>query len=1263
MSLRFIYGRAGCGKTYLCLNELKTKIAGKAQNPLMLLVPEQYTFQAERDLIGMLNTGGILETEVLSFQRLAFRVFNEVGGITYPHIHPAGKNMILYRIMDKMKGSLRSFAKLAEQSGFVGTLSTLITEFKRYNITPESLNATADKLEPESPLANKLFDLSTIYGAFEKMLQERYRDADDDLTLAAQKLKYSSQYRDAEIWIDGFTDFTPQEYGIIQELMLQAKRVTITLTCDKLDDETSELDSFLSSKKAYRRLLSIAAENNIAFDKPVYLNQKPSYRFKDNRELYHLEQNYNAHPYQVYTQPTKRISLFSSVNIFAEIEAAARDILRLCRDEGFRYRDIAVVTRNLTGYDKLIEVIFNDYGVPCFLDRKLDIGNHPLVRLILSMLEIFTENWSYEAVFRYLKSGLTGIAAERIDRLENYVLACGIRGKRWTDSEDWHMVPELLPDERNLQHVQSSLKDINQIRYEMIKPLMEFRNKTKGRTTAKEFCTALFDFLCQLDIPEQMEKLVEAFRQSGELMLANEYSQVWNMVIELLDQMVEVMADETFGVERFLNMLAIGFGEYKIGLIPASLDQVLVGSVERSKSHAIKALFILGTNDGIFPASGGEEGILTDDERDSLISMGVEVAKNTRSKALDEHFLVYRTLTTPSDYLRISWPIADQEGKSLRPSIVISRMRKLFPAIQETSNILSASTNQEVMEQIASKQATFRYLTGALRQKADGHGILPVWEDVARWFIQQDEWKQPLQIAREAFQYRNLAHPVSEENMLKLYGEPVVTSVSRLERYTSCPFSFFVQYGLGARERKIFALKPPDVGTFLHAAIERFSKRMEEHHGNDLTRNSERLPENDAKPKDDSDHNELTRNSDWLTEDGDVPKDDSAHNELTRNSDQSSGSDVLPNVNSDQTKENDGQPMEVSYKTMEEGCVPMASDNLRKGDSVLGGSVSEGQNEPVTWRNFDRQWCEQTVSQIIDEMLHKMKGSGISSSKRFTALTMRLKRVVTRAVWLIAQHIRASSFNPIDYEVGFGEGEKYPPIEIELASGQRVRLFGRIDRIDALKTPEGQYLRIIDYKSGSKDFKLSNVYYGLQLQLITYLDAIWNHAAEGNVKTTLPGGVLYFRVDDPMIKADEKMTEEEIEKAIMKQLKMKGLLLADVKLIREMDKTIDGSSLIVPATLNKGDVIGKNSSVATMEQFKILSRYVQQLLKDLSTEMFMGTATIRPVKSKEGTACSNCSYLPVCQFDTAMKENTYRLLVEKDKDEIWKLMAEMFKKE
>ncbi len=1136
MSIRIIYGRAGSGKTHYCLNDIKSRASSGDSHPLVLLVPEQFTLQAERDLISVLGTGGILETEVLSFRRLAFRVFSQEGGITYPHIHPAGKSMIIYRVLDKVKKNLKVFAKSADRQGFVNTLATLISEFKRYSITPTILEETSQTLE--GPLQDKMKELNAIYAEYEQIVAQRYRDSDDDLTLVSDKLANSTLYNNAEIWIDGFSGFTPQEYSLITTLFTKAHRVNISLCTDSLDYK-GEAEVFASVKRAYQRLMKTAQEIGSKIEKPIYLGGDSLPRFKDSFELAHLEQNLYAYPHKIYTTQTQDISLFSSIDIFTEIEETARDILRLCRDKDMRYRDIAVVTRNLASYERLIEVIFAEYDIPFFMDRKVDITNQPTVRLILSMLDIFNENWSYEAVFRYLKTGLTGLVKESVDKLENYVLACGIRGSRWTKNEDWTMSTELLPEEKNFDNLQDSLREINSIRLAVSTPLLEFRQRTKGKRKASEICSALYDFLCQIEVPARIEDFIEKFRRNGELSLANEYSQVWNTVMDVLDQTVEVMGDETFGLEKFSNILEVGLEEYKIGMIPASLDQVLVGSVERSRSHELKALYLLGVNDGVFPSSDLEEGILSDLDRDSLNKAGIELAADTRTQAFDEQYLVYRTLSTAGCYLRLSWAIGDHEGRSMRPSIIISRLKKVFPKITETSNILKSEKSS--IELLSGRSPAFRQMISEIRSKADGRVIQPLWQDVYRWFMSQQDWQDICQTVRSAFLYKNIAQPISQEKMEFLYGSPTYASVSRLESYKSCPFAFYVQYGLGAKERKIYSMNPPDIGTFMHKVIEKFS-----------------------------------------------------------------------------------------FYILEQN---------------------------ISWRELEKQWCKERVSDIVDEMLTNMQGSGLAGSQRYTALTVRLKRVVVRAVWLIAEHIRRSNFDPLGYELGFGEGEQFPPIIIELDSGAKINLVGRIDRVDALETEEGTYLRIVDYKSGYKDLKLSDVYYGLQLQLLTYLDALRQNGETALTTPILPGGVLYFRIDDPIIRRNSKISEEEIEMAIMKQLKMKGLLLADVKLIREMDNSLQGSSSIIPATINKDDVLGKASKVASLTQFKMLQTYVRTLLKDLCEEIMRGNVSIKPYKKKGITSCTYCDYSAVCQFDPALKENTFEPLHDQKDEDVWKFIA------
>ena len=383
-----------------------------------------------------------------------------------------------------------------------------------------------------------------------------------------------------------------------------------------------------------------------------------------------------------------------------------------------RYKDISVITGNLGAYEKFIGAVFTSFEIPFFIDKKVEINRHPIVQLITSMIEIFIGNWSYEAVFTYLKTGLTGIDLEDIDLIENYVLACGIRGNRWTQEEGWNYKTQLtLNVGENNENENDLYIRLNKIREEITKPITTFRIKTKGRKTSREICEALYEFLCELGIPEKIELTITEFRKNGQLSLANEYGQVWNIVMEVFNQIAEVLDDENIGIERFSNVLKIGFSEYKIGLIPPSLDQVLVGNVERSKNHEVRAVYILGVNDGLFPKSSSSEGILTDKDRESLKVSGVEISKGTRTKVFEEQFLIYTTLTTASEFLRLSYPIADHEGRAMRPSMVISRLKKLFPEILEYSNIINTNSDKENIDFISVATTTFNELVGKMRER------------------------------------------------------------------------------------------------------------------------------------------------------------------------------------------------------------------------------------------------------------------------------------------------------------------------------------------------------------------------------------------------------------------------------------------------------------------------------------------------------------------------------------------------------------------
>ncbi|HWR62418.1 MAG TPA: PD-(D/E)XK nuclease family protein, partial [Clostridia bacterium] len=635
---------------------------------------------------------------------------------------------------------------------------------------------------------------------------------------------------------------------------------------------------------------------------------------------------------------TGDVKLSSSANIHSEVEDAARDIIRLCRDEGYRCRDIAVVMRNTESYRSIVKSVFTRYGIPYFFDGKRNIDGHPLIVFILSALEIFTNSWSYEAVFRYAKTGLTGIEREDMDLLENYVLANGIRGNAWTRENEWDYPVE--PASRKggpLQQEAEKLVRINSARKQLAAPLKSFRSKTKGGTSAVVFCTALFELLCETGADKKIDGLSRKFAAEGLLDKSDEYRQVWNIVMDVFSQVVEVLGEEEMGSGRFSEILAAGFAGHKIGLIPPALDQVLAGSIERARCHDIKALYILGANDGVFPGGKGDEGLLSDTDRDSLDSLGLELAGKTENRCLEERFMVYMALATPSRYLWLSYPAADRDGKALRPSRLISEIKRILPLEIVRSTI--ASSEENGLPQPAAPEPAFDELAAQLRRRYDGESIHDGWKAIYKWFSGNEKWKEKCAGVINGLGYTNQAHRLTGNRAAKLYGKPVFTSVSRMESFASCPFTYFVKYGLKAGERRMFRFDPVDAGTFMHQLIDEFSRLL-----------------------------------------------------------------------------------------------------------VKGG---------ISWRGLDRQWCAGQVSKLVEGHLSAKGGGVLGSSRRYLYLSDRLKRTVLKAIMLIGKHIERSSFEPSGYEVEFGDAGRYPPITIELPSGECIKMTGRIDRIDTMKNENG----------------------------------------------------------------------------------------------------------------------------------------------------------------------------------------------------------------
>jgi ATP-dependent helicase/nuclease subunit B len=856
MSLRFVIGRSGTGKTSYCLNEIRDQLRGEPDGPpLVMLVPEQATFQTEYALLQTGGLNGTIRAQALSFRRLAFRVMQETGGTALVPIGDTGKHMLLYKIVHRLGQQLELFQSGAEQPGFIDRLAELLTEWKRYGIDSEMLQgqteASASGAGKSTLLNRKLHDLQLIYSQMEQELAGMYIDAEDYLRYLQNGFAGASAMQGIQIWVDGFFGFTPTEYEALGALMASSAQVTVTLTLNRPylpGEQPHELDLFHPTAETYNKLLELAAKYDVDVLPPTLLGETLPARFKDSPMLAHLEKHYGERVPMLITDRSMLdivhshcgVSLHATANRRAEVEAVARDLVRRAQHEGLRWRDAAVLVRNSEDYSDYIGLVFADYNIPFFVDQKEKAVHHPLVEFIRSSLETVLFGWRYDAVFRCVKTEMLfpmdgSLLREWFDLLENYALAAGIDGWKWLDKKRWHpLVPVSLDDDEDIavkisEKAQREFDIVLAAREAVVQPLKRFGEALKKAGNVQEMCEALYLLLDHSGAADRLERWGIQDAQAGKTQRARSHRQLWDSVMQLLDQLVELAGAQTVSPELFAGMIEAGLDSLKLAAVPPALDQVLIGSMDRTRSGQVKVSYVLGANDGVMPMRVKEDGILTEQERERLAEDGIAMAPGVRRRLLDERFMIYNALTTPSRHLWLSWAQADEEGKSLLPSEIIRHVRQLFPGISVQSVAAEPSPSLSIEEQrmfVSQPQRTLSYLIAAIRKWQNGADIAPFWWDMYNWFAVRPEWQRKLQLLTGSLTYVNQEHLLTKETARELYGARLQVSVSRMERFVSCPFQHFAIHGLKLRERKLYRLDAPDVGQLFHAALSKMTSGL-----------------------------------------------------------------------------------------------------------------------------------------------------------------------------------------------------------------------------------------------------------------------------------------------------------------------------------------------------------------------------------------------------------------------------------------------------
>lgn len=1094
MEFKLVYGRTGSGKTTYIFDEIKNKIEQK--NKIYIIVPEQFSFSVENHLLNVIEENSSINAEVLTLSRMADRVISETIGNNRVHLSKVGKSMIIYDVLDKQKNKL-NFLRSSEKN--MELALNMVTELKKHNIDSTLLSDTIEKID-DKYLKLKLSDANNILKVYQQRIEQNYIDESDALNLLADNIEQTDFFNDSIIYIDEFAGFTPNEYQIIEKLCTLAKELTVTVCTDSLELMDNKEDSlFYFNSITAEKLLDIAKKTGSYIEK---VNLDDVKKFK-NDELKFLEKAIYADENFVFENNTTNVILDSYKNPYSECENIAQKIYKIVKEEKYRYRDIAVVMANMETYVDDIKEVFNKYNIPIFIDEKKDVNNCILIKFVVSLFNIFTSNFSYEAMFSYIKSGVLDIEEDDIFLLEKYVNKWGIRGSKWY-KQDFEY------EEKNDQQ-----DKINKIRLSIIDPILKLKNDLSGEKTAKEINYKLYEFIEENNIQKNILKKADEFEKMGMVSVADEYRAGIEIFFNVLDEIFLIFENDKMSFDRYNKILQTGIAKSEFGRIPSSLDQVLIGDIERSKTKEIKVLFLIGVNDGVIPKIIKDEGFLNDRDRKVLKENDVELAKDSVELLYENRFNIYKVLTIPTEKLYLSYSVADKEGKALRCSILITQIKKIFPEIEEHDNVIDDKHD------ISTAEATLDCAIEEYRRYLDDDEIEQEWKDIILWY-KKNESLRINRILRGA-KFSNLPEKISTENIKKMYGKTLRTSVSRLEQYKRCPFSFHMKYGLKLNEEEKFEIRSLDTGNFMHEVIDDFFEMVEQ----------------------------------------------------------------------------------------------------KRLDIKL----------------IDENQLKSIVYEIVNRKMGMNKNYIFRGSPKFIVLSRRLKKVVYQSIEYIVKQLKNSKFELYGHEVEFSEKAELKPMKIELDDKKQVVVTGKIDRVDIAKMNDDTFVRIIDYKSSVKDIDLNQVVSGIQIQLLTYLDEI---AEQENFQSA---GILYFNLIDTIVKADKNLSDEEIKQQLNKKFKMKGLIVADIDIVKMMDTKLAPStySECIPVYLDKdGNISRSKSSVLDREKFESLQKYTKHIISDISNEIFEGNIDIKPFYNNKKTPCDYCEYRSICNFNPNFNGNVYR---------------------
>lgn len=1114
MSLKFWLGSIRSDKNRKLLLEIISKAKANPNKQYLIIVPEQFVFSTQRELVYLSDNHGILNIDVLSFMRFAHRISDEVGadGSVVTILDEMGKTLILQHLANENKDKLTIFGDNIDKLGYITKIKSLISELMQYGVKPDKVDEMIANAAGQGKgiLESKLKDINSLYRAFLEYIKDKFTTTEETLDHVASIIPASKTVAGSEIVFEGFTGFTPVQIKLIGTLMEYADCIHVSLMMEESDADNAdkETELFHLTKQTMAVLGRLADDRRV-----VSCDDYKAWEDKSANESI--------------SKP--ELSIFVGQNPEEEIKMTADRIRKLIATGDYRYKDIAIVTGDLEGYRSVCEQIFGMMNIPYFVDRTQPLLLNPFVEYIRAIISIYAENYSYEAMFRFLKSGILSYDVSDINALENYCLALGIKGRK-----KWH-----TPFTRTTRYADLAEVDrVEKLRQEIVTGLDRFSANLLGyeydassdnnqlinaatKSTVRNFAVALYKMIVADGIEDRLQKVASDYKRDGSFTLAEEYKQVYRRIMDILDELVALIPDEKVDIRSFGNLLNAGLDSLHIGVIPKSTDYIQIGDLTRSRVGDVKALFVVGANDGIIPHAAPAGGIINEADRQFLVNAdeNLVLAPGAREDAYTQRLYLYMAFNKPSKRLFLSYANVNKAGKSQMPSYIVKQYRK------DNSDISVESAGTDVRQNLLGEKIAFSEFVSLLNRVVNegaDEADKELAKSLLKYFLSNDKYKAK---TKELVTYLLISRVSKMEGTIgkavasALYGKTIYGSVTNLETYANCAYQYFLRYGLGLKERELYSFEASDLGSLFHDSLLGFTSLME----------------------------------------------------------------------------------------------------------------AEG----VDWLSISDEDMTRLMDKAVDDEISKEKLDALYSSARTYYMVNRVKRIMRRTANVLTGQLRKGSFVPKYFEVDFDKISSIDNLKIKLSDDEMMRLYGRVDRIDTCEREDGIYVKIIDYKSSNKKMDLAAVYEGRQLQLLVYLDAAISHEKSLGKKEVIPAGILYYHIDDPMVKAVGSESDDDIRSSILKKLKVCGLINSDNNgsIVELIDNELNYNPTVVNVRrLVKGG-LAKSNELITGDDFDTLSKYVNMKIRQMGRKILDGDISI-PVPDGDnrftGPNCTYCEYSSVC---------------------------------